>query len=739
MKYILLCLICCFYFTSAYAQKTIRYDLFVKDTLVNYTGTARPAISINGSIPAPTLSFTEGDTADIYVHNALNTETSIHWHGLILPNEQDGVPYLTTAPIKAGTIHHFHFPIVQHGTYWYHSHTQLQEQVGMYGGLIIHKRGETPMPEYVLVLSDWTNQKPYEVHRSLHNANDWYAIQKGSTQSYSEAVSQGYFKQRLKSDWLRMTPMDVSDVYYDRFLINGKPDITAPKFKPGTKVKLRIVNGGASSYFWLQYGGGKLTVVANDGSEVVPVDVDRMIIAVAETYDVVVTIPADGIAYEFVATPEDRTKQASLWLGPGMKKLSSPMPKLKYFEGLKMMNGMMNVDGSMDNMGMQMSLQQMDMNTVMYPEISGEVKMKKAKMGSGEMQEMKGVKMNHSTRADLVTLNYAMLRSPEKTTLPNAPTRTLNFKLTGNMLRYLWTLDNKTVSESDQILIRKGENIRIILENASMMRHPMHLHGHFFRVLNGQGKYSPLKNVLDIMPMETDTIEFNASEEYGDWFFHCHILYHMMSGMGRVFRYENSPPNPQLPNAGKAQRKLFADDRQWHPMARIGLESNGSDGEAMISNKRNFVQTEWRLGLNKQMGYESESHIGRYLDKHQFFRAYLGWDYRYRVNPLNNPNGGDNAFGTKNTKNDRQVICAGLIYLLPMHVSADLRVDHTGLVRLQLVREDIPISPRIRMDLMVNSDLEFRVAARYLFTKYFAVSTHYDSDMRFGAGVTLSY
>ena len=283
-------------------------------------------------------------------------------------------------------------------------------------------------------------------------------------------------------------------------------------------MRLRIINGGSSSYFWLQYAGGKITVVANDGKDVEPVEVDQMIVAVAETYDIIVAIPGNG-SFELQATPEDRTQSASLFLGNGPPVKMPPMPKLDYFEGMKMMNGMMNMDGGMNDMGMEMSLQQMDMNAVMYPEITG------TESQSDPHKGMEG--MDHADRPpapDLVTLNYAMLKSPVKTTLPDAPTRTLRFELTGNMNRYVWTIDNRKVSETDKVLIKKGENLRIILYNGSMMRHPMHLHGHFFRVLNGQGDYTPLKNVLDIMPMETDTIEFNASERYGDWFFHCHIL-----------------------------------------------------------------------------------------------------------------------------------------------------------------------------------------------------------------------
>lgn len=303
--------------------RLVRYDLYVRDTMVNYTGgrKMRHAIAINGSIPAPTLYFNEGDTAEIWVHNTLMHETSIHWHGLILPNTEDGVPYLTTEPIKPGKSHRFYFPIVQNGTYWYHSHTMTQEQDGMYGAFIINKREEPAMQSLPIVLSEWTDFKSGEVDRSLHNQTDWFGIRKATVQSYAEAIRNGAFGIKVENEWKRMLAMDVSDVYYDRFLINGTHNNEQPQYRAGDKVKLRVVNGGASSYFWLTWAGGKMTVVASDGEDVVPVEVDRLIIAVAETYDVIVTIPDDGHSYEFLATPEDRTKSASLWLGSGTSTL----------------------------------------------------------------------------------------------------------------------------------------------------------------------------------------------------------------------------------------------------------------------------------------------------------------------------------------------------------------------------------------------------------------------------------
>lgn len=705
--YLSFCLLL-FSITVSAQGKTVRYDLNIGDTTVNYSGKTRKAMAVNGSIPMPTLYFTEGDTAEIYVHNHLKEETSLHWHGLIVPNQYDGVSYLTTRPIKPGTTHLFKFPIVQNGTYWYHSHTMFQEQSGLYGALIIHKRNEPPMKEYPVLLSDWTDMNPKEVDRSLHNASDWFSIQKGTTQSYTEALRSGNFKTKVTNEWKRMTAMDVSDVAYDKFLINGKAVDHQPEYKAGDRVKLRIANGGASSYFWLTYGGGKMTVVASDGKDVVPVEVDRLIIAVSETYDVIVTIPKDG-SYEVLATPEDRTKSTSLWLGEGTPHPAAVLPKLKYFEGMKMMNGMMKMNGDMKAMeGMEMSNQVMDMNAVMYPEVDG--------------------------KADIVTLNYGMLKSPEKTTLPDAPSRVFNFELTGNMNRYVWSINDKTVSETDKILIKKGENVRIILTNNTMMRHPMHLHGHFFRVLNGQGEYSPLKNVLDIMPMERDTIEFAATES-GDWFFHCHILYHMMSGMGRVFSYENSAPNPEVPDPAMAYQMIKSDDKRLHASAKVGLESNGSDGEIMLANTRYRLTTEWRVGLDKQSGYESESHFGRYIGKMQWLFPYVGWDFRKRTVDLEDKN----LFGQSNTKAFRQVFHIGLQYTLPMLVVADASVDHQGNVRFQLMREDIPVSKRLRLNFMLNTDKEYMAGLRYIVTKYFSFSTHYDSDMGYGAGITMNY
>ncbi len=685
----------------SFAQNVVRYDLKIDEKLVNYSGKQVKALAINGQMPAPTLEFTEGDIAEIHVFNNLNEESSLHWHGILLPNEQDGVPYLTTTPIAEKSEHIFRFPIKQNGTYWYHSHSNMQEQRGLFGALIIHKKDEPKMPEYTVLLSDWTDESPNEVHRSLKSMNDWYSIKKNAVQSYGEAAKAGAFKEKFKQEWDRMGAMDVSDVYYNAFLTNGKITDSQPNLKAGDKVRLRIINGSASTYFWFQFAGSEMSVIASDGIDVEPVTVDKAIVAVAETYDVIVTIP-ENKQFEFRATAEDRTNTTSLWLGNGEKVFAPILPRLKLFEGMKMMNNMGRHE-------MQMSYQQMDMNAVMYEETTPDP-----------------TKITDEPFIPPVTLNYAMLKSPTKTTFDDKKTvRELKFKLTGNMNRYSWSMDDKPLSKSDKILIKRGEIIRITLRNDTMMRHPMHLHGHFFRVLNGQGDYSPLKNVLDIMPMEEDVIEFDAVES-GDWFFHCHILYHMMSGMGRVFSYEDSPPNPQVP-ATKANWNYFKgeDNRMIHGMFKVMGQSNGVFGHGMLMNNYSFASTEFHY--NPKHGFESEQMFGRFLDKRQFLSVYTGFEFnREESHELNRWK--NEIFGT-----------FGFEYTLPMFVKADVRLNTEGKFRLQLKRDDLALTKRLRFDGYWNSDKEYDVGLRYILSKRLQISGNYFNHYGFGGGLTFNY
>lgn len=745
-----------------FGGKTVRYDLYVKDTIVNFTGKNRRAIAINGKLQAPTLYFTEGDTAEIYLHNMLKENTGLHWHGVILPNEHDGVPYLTTKPVKPGETHLYKFRISQNGTYWYHSHEALQEQIGMNGILVFKKREGEPKTEYnaeiPVLLGDWSDDDPMQIARRLHMANtDWYAVKKNAVQSYWEAIKSGNFGTKALNEWKRMEAMDVSDVYYDKFLINGVPSSDYSNLKAGDRVRLRVANGGSSTYFWLNYGGGKIKVVGNDGNDVVPVEVDRLIVGVSETYDIEVTIP-ENKSFEFRATSEDRIGHASLWLGSGEKVEAPNLPRLMLFEGMKMMNGMMEMSGNMKPMTMTMGNQMMDMNEVMYPEIPESQRKTTAK----HINEMMGVKtkedkkeedhsehsgMNMKEEKTIKRLSYNILKSPEKTILPTDSIREMKFTLEGNMNHYLWTLDNKTVTETDKILVKKGEILRIKLYNNSMMRHPMHLHGHDFRLINSKGEYSPLKNVVDIMPMETVTIEFAANQD-GDWFFHCHILYHMMAGMGRIFSYENSKPNPQLPNRKLAWKNFLQDNKMVSSMAMLDVASNKIHAETMTmfgprwANLNEF-HSNWNFDH-----FEGSAKVGRFLGKFQWALPYAGVRVQKNHEIMERQMAADMGmdfhgkktwFGQQKASKNKLAFMVGMQYVLPMLITADASVDQNGKVLLELSREDIPLSRRLRGNFSVNSDGEFSTGVRYILQKWLSVSGNYDNEMGWGAGLTLTY
>lgn len=726
-----------------YKGKKVYYDLYVADTIVNFTGKNRDAMAVNGSIPAPTLYFTHGDTAVIRVHNNMHEETSVHWHGLLVPNSEDGVPYLNTPPILPGKTHTFIFPIVQSGTYWYHSHTNVQEQSGLYGSIVIKRPNEPEMQEQVLVLSDWTDEDPHEVWRYLKRGAEWYSIRKGALQSYGEAIAAGYFKDKVMQEWKRMTPMDVADVYYDKFLINGKPKSLYKDAKPGDVIKLRIINGSSSSYFTVQFAGGPMQVVAADGINVQPFMIDQVELATAETYDVLIKIPEGG-AYEFRATSWDITNYGSMFFGSGPEILAPELPRLNYFAMMREMNEMMS---SMDMSGGGMDMHDMKgmrmgpgntMPGMDHGAMPGMDTTKKQAqtgheghdMGNNQDQDksmvhgqMPGMFNRMGGNGSLLT--YDMLRSINPSVLDSTrKVREIRLDLTGNMLRYVWSFNNKTLSESDNIPIRKGENVRFIMTNATMMRHPMHLHGHFFRFVNAQGGYSPMKHTFDIRPMETVIIEFYANEDK-DWFFHCHNLYHMSSGMARVISYEGSEKNVYAQTGYK--RLKSGHDRKIFPWFDLVAHSQAAFGEFTLSEQKYEFQSEIRASYKGD--FEAENHLLRYIGNQQYFAPFIGFDYRNNKSLSREPNSKDN----------RRVFDAGFYYLLPMLIRSEWRIDHTGKLRLQLERTDLALSNNILMDFQANTDLEYSVNFRYMFSRYFSLSSNYDSDYKWGMGLTLHY
>lgn len=749
MRFSLLITSLLFFASVTYGQRVKRYDLYVQDTIVNYSGKTKRAIAVNGQIPMPTLEFTQGDTAEIVVHNQLKESTSLHWHGVQLPNSEDGVPFLTQNPIMPGETYTYRFEVIQNGTYWYHSHSGFQQQVGMHGSLVFHKKEGDPafrkgiddLPTHSIALTEWSDLKPEQIQRLLAHGSDWFAIKKNSEQSYAEAIKEKHFWTKIKNEWKRMEAMDISDVYYDAFLTNGQKAFHLEQYTSGDKVRLRVSNAGGSSYFWLNYAGGKITVVANDGNDVEPIEVDRLLIGVSETYDIVVELPEDNKSYELLATAEDRSGSTSTFIGKGEKVEFPALPRLKYFEGMKMMNEMMKMNGDMHDMDMEMSLQQMDMNAVMYPEVRNghhdhgshdEDNDSHDDHGHHDDQEEHG-----SGEGDPHTLNYNMLKATENTAFKDtANIKEVHFELTGNMNRYVWSMDDKVLSESDKIPVKQGEILRITLYNNSMMRHPMHLHGFDFRLLNDYGEYSPLKNVVDIMPMETNVLEFEANRE-GDWFFHCHILYHMMAGMNRVFEVGDYQ-NPELTDKELAYKILQKESNAWHFSAENDFASNGNEGEASLQNTRWNIGADWHLGYKDTHGYEAQAVVGRYMDRMQWFMPFVGFEWRHRK-ISNSANGIKNLFGQKSTKDHRTAASIGVRYTLPFLVDLQTEVFHDGIVRLSLQRKDIAVSKHVRAGFMVNTDKEYMGELKYLFSRNLGIRTHYDNDMGFGVGLAITY
>jgi CopA family copper-resistance protein len=317
-----------FLFLAATASAEVReYNLTISQQQINITGNPAPAMTINGTIPGPTLHFEEGDIARIHVHNKMAVDTSIHWHGLLVPPGMDGVPYISFPPIAPGATFTYEFPIRQSGTYWYHSHTRLQEQSGVYGSIVIKpdKSMHHYDQDYVVLFSDWTDESPHKLNRTLKRGSEWYALEKGSGQSILGALRLGMFSDYFKRELQRMPPMDIADVAYDRFLANGKSDTTLHA-KPGDTIRLRIIDGSATTYFHLEYAGGPMTIMAADGLDVEPVKENRFLIGVAETYDVLIKVPGPG-SYEFRATAHDGSGFASVWIGSGMKHSAPEVPR----------------------------------------------------------------------------------------------------------------------------------------------------------------------------------------------------------------------------------------------------------------------------------------------------------------------------------------------------------------------------------------------------------------------------
>jgi FtsP/CotA-like multicopper oxidase with cupredoxin domain len=674
----------------------VEYDLTIAEQTLSPAGKPVRALTVNGGIPGPVLRFREGDWASIRVHNALPHEsTSVHWHGILLPNDQDGVPHLTTPPIKAGTTFTYEFPIRQSGTYWYHSHTGVQEQGGVYGSLVIAPRGcETVRAdrEHVLVLSDWTNERPAEVMRTLMRMGgpELYALQKGTVQSVAGAIRSGKLRDYVKREKSRLPAMEYSDVAYDAFLANGQRS-TVLEGKPGETIRLRVINASASTYFYVESAAGPLTIVAADGPPVKPIKVRRLLMGIAETYDVLVKLPASG-RWEFRATAQDGSGITSAWLGSGEQHPAPDVPKP-------------------DTYGMAAAL------VTVLDELDESASLTDAQA----LAEEKPRPLSPYRRLEA-------LHSTEFSALK--PRRTIQLKLTGDMMRYLWTINGKTLAEDSTIKIHRGEVVRLDITNNTMMHHPVHLHGHFFRVVLDKGARSPLKHTLDLPPMSRRTVEFDATES-GDWMFHCHVLYHMMSGMARVFSYDDQPPAHKV---GLDPVHL----NPWHFSAEASIESQMTMGMATLMNSRNNINLDWEIGYkHMEMGMDSLGNmISRSVHKPDYeinltYSRYLSphWDvfagYRFT-----------------NWMDGKSTAIVGADYLLPLNVMSKLSVDGRGAFRAELGKT-FQITDRLGVFGMVRFDTwqqwMWMSGATWTLNKRLSLTAHYDSDYGFGGGAVLRF
>ncbi|MDC0144829.1 multicopper oxidase domain-containing protein [Verrucomicrobia bacterium] len=655
--------------STAFAQSAVvRYELTIAEKTISPAGKPVTALMINGSIPGPVLRFRVGDTARIRVHNKLPKEkTLLHWHGLLVPNKEDGVPMLNTPAIPPGGFHDYEFELKHAGTYWYHSHVGLQEQRGVYGGIVVKPLEPDPDEpvvdrEHVVLLSDWTNENPNEVMRSLRRSDEWYAIRKGNQQSVLGAHRAGMLGEYLQNQWANMPPMDISDVAYDAFWANGTQR-TQLAGAAGERVKLRLINAGAATYFYVHSATGPLRVVAADGMPVHPFERKRLLMGMGETYDVIVTVPKGG-RYEIRATAQDGSGHASMFLGVGKQHSVKTIPKPQLY--------------SMDW------------------------------MLAGLDEEEPG-----DTEPARPLAPYLALKARTSTAPPaGTPVRELELRLTGDMQRYVWSFNDKTIKEESTIRVTRGEVVRMRFINDTMMHHPLHLHGHFFRLLNGQGDFAPLKHTVDVPPMGKASIEFLANEE-GDWVFHCHLLYHMKAGMTRVISYAEQGPDHQP----KLNLKHV---NPWQFTLDSTLQSNFTEGSAAWFNNKHRVGVDWENSFDED-AYELDLNWKRYINRD--WSTVTG--YRF----TNEHDTRDRAF-------------SGLQHRLPFLTYGEVTLDTEGDVRNGLSRE-LQLTSRLswinELEYDTRTEWEWNTGLKYRLNKRWSLTGGLHSDHSFGAGLNFQW
>lgn len=643
--------------SKAVIAKTVKYELTVTKQSFNVTGKSVDfALTVNGGIPAPVLEFTEGDEAEVLVKNRIpDDDLSIHWHGILLPSNMDGVPNVTNAPILPGTDFLFKFKIRQHGTYWYHSHTNVQEQKGVYGAIVIHPKTETIKAdrEVVAVLSDWSDENATNILNNLKKDGDYYLYKKSTIRSYGGALQAGGLSTLLSNEWSRMGGMDFSDVGYDAFLINGKKDSQLVVAHPGEKVRVRIVNAAASSYFYVNLGNTPMKVISADGVDIEQMFAKDLLMGMAETYDILFTVP-EHKNYELKITAQDGTGSASGWIGMKDKVYAAVRPAIDLYAGMD--HSAMGDMGAMPGMNHE-SMDHSKMNHAAPP--AADVVVDHSKMDHSQMNHAP-VKIENENLNSVQTANVDELKAKDKFKLPvNAKVHEMKFVLDGDMRRYVWHLNGKAISEDRTVEINEGDVVRFIYENKSMMHHPMHLHGHFFRVKNKYGEYSPLKHTVDVPPHSTRVIEFVADEP-GEWMLHCHNLFHMKTGMARVIKYKGYQPAPEIAAIQKYDHHLHD---HWYSYGRIDAATNHAQGKFKTSQTWN--QIDGRIEARKDDDWKAEGDL--------FLR-------RWNDNYLNFIVGG--MYQHNQTR-----AVAGVGYLLPMLIETNLLVDHKGKLRIDVEKK----------------------------------------------------
>ncbi|MBD8470155.1 copper resistance system multicopper oxidase [Sphingomonas sp. CFBP 8765] len=524
-------------------------------------GTRSHAIGINGTSPAPLIRLKQGQQVRLSVTNSLDEETSIHWHGLLVPFQMDGVPGISFPGIPARTTFTYDFPVVQAGTYWYHSHSGLQEQMGHYGPIVIDPEGPDPIMsdrEHVIVLSDHSPLHPHAIFRRLKLQGGYFNYQKQTLGGLLAGRDQPAGERRMWGG-MRMDPTDVSDVTGATYtyLVNGHgpADNWTALFTPGERVRLRIINASAMTNFNVRIPGLKMTVVQADGQNVRPVAVDEFQIAVAETYDVIVE-PAAPVAHTLVAEAWDRSGMARATLAPRVGMVAA-VPALRRRPLATMKDMGMGDMAAMDHGAMG------GMAGMNHGAMPGMDKPAQAPAGEAPMPAMSHSMRDFANAPGLpktptvqtvapmpmdrtgeppqglsntghTVLVYRDLVALERNPDLRAPTRQLQIHLTGNMERYMWAFDGVKLNEvKAPIPFRQGERVRVALVNDTMMAHPIHLHGHFFELVTGHGDHAPRKHTINVAPGGTATFDLTA-DAVGDWAFHCHMLYHMHAGMMQV-------------------------------------------------------------------------------------------------------------------------------------------------------------------------------------------------------------